>query len=38
MNRTEAKEKERQEVVTKVETRLKKIDARSIPVEQRALH
>lgn len=33
MNRTEAKEKERQEVVTKVETRLKKIDARSIPVE-----
>ena len=33
MNRTEAREKERQTVVAKVDNRIQKIDARSIPVE-----
>ena len=33
MNRTEAKEKERQTTVAKVETRSQRVDARSIPVE-----
>ena len=33
MNRTDAKEKERQTVVTKVEQKVQRIDARSIPVE-----
>ena len=33
MNRTEAKEKERQAIVTKVDNKIQKIDARSIPVE-----
>lgn len=33
MNRTEAKEKERQTTVAKVETRSQRIDAKSIPVE-----